>query len=219
MIKNSTILTETIPGWKIGVIRYSGITVSNSPKMLKGRLQLFQESLYFEQQDKELQDYPGIQEWRKTFKLAGTEASRYRPSVEALYRRIKKQNYLQPVNSAIDINNFFSLQYEIPLGIYDSDRISGDIIVTIGSEADEYEGINGKMNSMKNMILTRDDLGPFGSPFVDSKRTMVTEKTCNAIQFVYIRPSMSIEEAKKLTASLMGMFTSIHGGQSTFEIQ
>lgn len=219
MIKNSTVLTETITGWKIGVIRYSGITVSESPQMLKGRLQLFQESLYFEQQDKELQDFPGIKEWRKTFKLAGTDASRYRPSVEALYRRIKKQNYLQPVNSAIDINNFFSLQYEIPLGIYDSDRISGDITATIGSEADEYEGINGRMNSMNNMILTRDDLGPFGSPFVDSKRTMVTEKTSNAIQIVYIRPSMSIEEAKKLTASLMEMFTSIHGGQGSFDIQ
>ena len=38
-------------------------------------------------------------------------------------RRIAKQNYLKPFHLAVDLNNFFSLQYEIPIGIYDAEKI------------------------------------------------------------------------------------------------
>ncbi|PLT33922.1 hypothetical protein CUU64_10835 [Bacillus sp. V5-8f] len=186
--------------------------------MVKGRLQLFQESIFFDLQEKDLTDFKGIKEWRQIFKLAGTDPSRYRPSAEALYRRIKKQNYLTPVNSAIDLNNFFSLQYEVPIGIYNSDQISGDVTIKIGEAGEEYTGINGRINSMQNMIVSADDLGPFGSPFVDSNRTMVTEQTHNALQIIYLRPSMSKEEGYKLTKSLMDMFLQIHGGEASCRV-
>lgn len=218
MITIDSTLKEKIESFKIATITYKGIIVSDSPKMLKGRLQMFQESLYFETQEKELMDFPGLKEWRNIFKLAGGDPSRYRHSAEALYRRIKKQNYLPSIHSATDLNNFFSLQYESPLGIYDLDHIQGDIIFTIGTDYDEYEGINERNNTMKNIIISKDEIGAFGSPYVDSKRTMVTADTTNAIQFIYLRPSLSIEEAEKLTTSLMNMFTSIHGGEANFTI-
>ena len=116
--------------------------------MLKGRLQLFQESLFFDLQEKEFNDFKGIKEWREIFKVVGTDPSRYRPSVEALYRRIKKQNYLPSVHSAIDLNNFFSLRFEVPIGIYDCKNLAGDVTITIGETGDEYIGLNGRINSM-----------------------------------------------------------------------
>ncbi|WP_042349960.1 B3/B4 domain-containing protein [Bacillus massiliigorillae] len=212
------ILHEKIPGFKVAAISYRNIIVDASPQMLKGRLQLFQESLFFETQEKEIMDFAGLKEWRDTFKLAGTDAARYRHSAEALYRRIKKQNYLPSIHSATDLNNFFSLQYECPIGIYDCEAVKGNITLAIGNENDEYEGINERMNSLKNMILTKDEIGPFGSPYVDSKRTMVTPNTKNAIQFIYLRPSLSREEAEQLTQSLMNMFISICGGDASYKI-
>lgn len=211
-------LGSKIPDFKAGVITYHDIKVGESPQMVKGRLQLFQESIFFDLQEKGLTDFPGIKEWRQVFKAAGTDPSRYRPSAEALYRRIKKQNYLTSVNSAIDLNNFFSLQYEVPIGIYNRDHISGNTVIKIGEAGDEYTGINGRTNSMLNMITSADDLGPFGSPFVDSERTMVTEQTEQALQIVYLRPSISKEEGLKLTKSLMDMFVQIHGGEASYEV-
>lgn len=41
-------LASLIPGFKIGVIFYNNIEVGESPQMVKGRLQLFQESIYFD---------------------------------------------------------------------------------------------------------------------------------------------------------------------------
>lgn len=217
-IKISTNLKNTVPGFKTGIITYKDITVGASPQMLKGRLQLFQESLFFDLQEKELTDFKGIKEWREVFKAVGTDPSRYRPSAEALYRRIKKQNYISSVHSAIDLNNFFSLRFEVPIGIYDSKNLTGDITITIGKAEDEYIGLNGRTNSINNMITSVDQEGPFGSPFVDSERTKVTKDTKQALQIIYFGPSITIEQANKQTKALMEMFVQIHGGEGQYII-
>jgi DNA/RNA-binding domain of Phe-tRNA-synthetase-like protein len=211
-------LSELVPGFKVGIIQYQQIVVSESPQMLKGRLRLFQESLFFELENKNINDLEGINEWRSIFKSTGKDPNRYRPSVEALYRRIKKQNFIDTVQSAIDVNNFFSLQYQVPIGIYDMKQMDGNVLMKIGDPNEEYMGLNGRANSVENLIVSTDHLGPFGSPFVDSARTPVTFETNTALQIIYLRPSMNVVEAEKLTESLMNMFIQIHGGEGSFQV-
>ncbi|MEW9503126.1 B3/B4 domain-containing protein [Jeotgalibacillus marinus] len=201
-----------------GIIHYKGIQVSDSPQMIKGRLQLFQESIYFELQDKNVTDFEGIKEWRTIFKKLGKDPNRYRHSAEALYRRIKKQNYLKSVHSAIDINNFFSLEYQSPIGLYDVSKINGDISLRLGESQEAYDGLNGRFMSVESILVSVDDSGPFGSPFVDSTRTAVNKKTTDAIQIVYLRPSLSPKDQIKLTDSLKNMFIQVHGGTAEVDI-
>ncbi|CEG25955.1 B3/B4 domain-containing protein [Bacillus sp. B-jedd] len=211
----SSELNELIPGFKLGIIQYKGIVVGESPQMLKGRLQLFQESIFFDLEDKNVTELEGISEWRAVFKTGGKDPNRYRHSAEALYRRVQKQNYLPSIQSAIDLNNFFSLQYQVPIGVYDIDKLEADIMVRLGNPEEEYRGLNGRMNSLQNLIISADGQGPFGSPFVDSDRAPVTAETQNALQIIYHRPSTSCEDAEKMTKSLMDMFTQVHGGEAT----
>ncbi len=208
-------ILNVMPAFKIGLNHYTKITVSESPQMLKGRLQLFQEQLFFELDEKNITDFPGVEEWRDIWKAFGASPSRHRPSIEALLRRIKKQNYLSPFNSAVDINNFFSLQYEIPMGIYDTKLIDGDVTFNVGTTETTYEGLNGRLNHLSNLIVSADNHGAFGSPYVDSKRTAVTENTTSAIQVFFLRPSMQTQEATELLKAAGKMFTTIHGGNST----
>lgn len=217
-IQVSSALCDLIPGFSVGIIQYKDIQVGKSPQMLKGRLQLFQESIYFDLLEKNVTDLEGIKEWRSIFKTTGKDPNRYRHSAEALYRRVAKQNYLQSIHSAIDLNNFFSLEYQIPIGVYDSDKLLGNVTIKIGEENEEYTGLNGRTNNLANLMISADEQGPFGSPFVDSERTAVTEKTTNALQIVYLRPSASPEGKQKMTESLMNMFTQIHGGAGTYRI-
>ena len=180
--------------------------------MLKGRLQLFQEQLFFDLEDKAISDFPGIKEWRTIWKTLGADPNRYRHSTEALMRRVKKQNYINPFHSAVDLNNFFSLQHEIPAGIYDFDKLVGNVHISTGIEEDGYDGLNGRFNSLHNILFLKDDYSPFGSPFVDSVRTAVTEETTEALHVFFIRPSMDATEALELTTACGNMFTSISGG-------
>ncbi|CEG23535.1 B3/4 domain protein [Planococcus massiliensis] len=211
-------IKEILPDFKIGIIHYNNITVSDSPQMLKGRLQLFQEQLYFDLDEKELTDFPGLMEWKLAWKALGADPNRYRHSAEALFRRIKKQNYLKPVHSGVDMNNFLSLQYEIPLGLYDEDKIEGDVEIALGTEQDQYEGINNRLNTLTNIIVAKDNSGAFGSPYVDSLRTAVTEETKNALHIFYLRPSMDRDTALELLTAASNMFTGINGGDAEFYI-
>ncbi|THE10727.1 hypothetical protein E1I69_17745 [Bacillus timonensis] len=211
-IRISPQLKELVPDFKVGIIQYDHIEVGDSPQMIRGRLQTFQESLFFDLEDKPVSDVEGITEWRDIFKKVGTDPNRYRPSVEAIYRRIKKQNFLHSIHSAADLNNFFSIQYEIPIGIYDADTINGDIEIRVGQQEDEYMGINGRVIAMKDKILSSDDTGAFGSPYVDSERTAVTVETKKAIQIVYLKPSLQKDSCEKLITSLGAMYTQVHGG-------
>ncbi|MEH7385624.1 phenylalanine--tRNA ligase beta subunit-related protein [Bacillus sp. JJ1521] len=213
-IQISPQLKELVPDFKVGIIQYDHIEVGDSPQMIRGRLQTFQESLFFDLEDKPVTDVKGIAEWRDIFKKVGTDPNRYRPSVEAIYRRVQKQNFLNSIHSAADLNNFFSIQYEIPIGIYDADIINGDIEIRVGQPEDEYVGINGRLISMKDKILSGDDTGAFGSPYVDSQRTAVTIETKNAIQIVFLKPSLQMESCEKLITSLGAMFTQVHGGSA-----
>lgn len=217
-IQLSSEIIAKIPHFKLGIIEYKNITVGDSPQMVKGRLQLFQESIFFDLEDQDVTDLPGIKEWRKIFKTFGKDPNRYRHSAEALFRRVQKQNYLSPFQSAIDINNFFSLQYQVPIGIYDLDQLKGSVMLQIGQEGEEYLGLNGRMNSLYRLIISSDQQGAFGSPFVDSTRAPVSLATKNALQIIYLTPSTDLENAEKLTKSLMSMFTQIHGGEASFRI-
>jgi DNA/RNA-binding domain of Phe-tRNA-synthetase-like protein len=213
MITISDEIKNKIPNFKIGVIAYENITVSNTPQMLKGRLQLFQESLMFDMEKKELSDFQGLKEWRKLFKQIGTDPSKYRPSVEALYRRVKKGNVLMTDNSAIDINNFFSMQYEIPLGIYNIDALEKPISITVGNSDCHYDALNGRVVTMEDKFVTADAIGPFGSPIVDSKRTMITTETTRALHIIYFTASISSDEAKEMLRAIEKMFIQVHGGE------
>lgn len=205
-------LFHTVANLKLGINHYTKTTVSESPQMLKGRLQLFQEHLFFDLEEKPVTDFPGIKEWREVWKSFGANPSRYRHSTEALMRRIAKQNYLSPFHSAVDLNNFFSLQYVIPVGIYDAAKINGNITLSLGNKDTGYDGLNGRFNSLENILILTDDNGAFGSPYVDSVRTAVTEGTTEAIHVFFLRPSMDPFEAIELTTAAGNMFTNLNGG-------
>ena len=211
-------LYEIIPNIKIGIIQYDNIAIADSPQMIKGRLQLFQESLYFDLEETSINDYKEIKEWRSIFKQLGKDPNRYRHSAEALYRRVKKQQFLPSLNSAADINNFFSLKYRIPIGIYDRAHISGNIEIRSGIQGEVFEGLNGRTNQLEKLMISADEVGPFGSPYVDSTRTAVTHATTSAIQIVYLSPSIGKEDAERMLASLMNMFIQVNGGEGSISI-
>lgn len=215
MITISPKIKELVPQFKIGTITYHDIAISESPQMIKGRFQLFLESLKLE--DNTAADYPGVSEYRSVFKKLGTDPSRYRPASEALLRRALSGKELPPINSGVDINNFFSIRFAIPIGLYNLDKLEGDVEIRIGRAEDTYEGLNGREMNMEGKLLSADSLGAFGSPIVDSKRTMVDESVANALHIVYLQPSMDESEARDMLESMAKMFTQVNGG--TAEIQ
>ena len=208
-------VSERLPRLTLGILHYSGASVSDSPKMLQGRINYFVEGLRLEHDVSKLTEIEGIREWRAAFKQAGIDPSRYRPSSEALLRRLLQGNAFFWINSAVDINNFFSVHHALPFGIYDQDQLVGDVVFRIGCADDIYEGLNGREVNMEGKLLLSDENGAFGSPIVDSKRTSVTESSRNLMQVIFFHEQVSAQKQDEILGSVGRMFTEINGGEVT----
>ncbi|EIT86008.1 hypothetical protein A374_09234 [Fictibacillus macauensis ZFHKF-1] len=217
-IQIDSVILERVPTFKVGAIFYHNTVIDQSPQMLRGRFQLFLESLKLDALQYSVSDHDAIKEWRGVFKQLHMDPSRYKPSSEALLKRIYSGKTLDFMNGAVDLNNFFSLQYLLPIGIYDTDCLSGDITLTLGKTGEAYESLNGRLMNMEGRLLSKDANGPFGSPIVDSKRSAITAETTNALQLIYLRPSMTDDEAHQLLQAVQKMFVQVNGGSSTSHI-
>lgn len=122
---------------------------------------------------------------RGLYRRFGIDPTKTRPSSEALLRRVQRGQPWPAINSLVDVCNECSLAAQLPFGLYDMDRIVGDVILRRGGPGEEYEGIRKAMVHLAGRPALFDDLGPFGNPTSDSARTMVTTETTRALVVVF----------------------------------
>lgn len=122
---------------------------------------------------------------RTMYKRVGLDPTRTRPSSEALLRRVRKGDTLPRINSMVDVCNWCSLEFQLPYGLYDAEKIDGDVELRLGREGESYAGIRKDDVHVSGRITLADRLGPFGNPTSDSARTMVTTATTRALLVVF----------------------------------
>lgn len=128
---------------------------------------------------------PVIAKVRQAFKATGKDPSRYRPSSEALTRRVLSGKPLYNVNNVVDSGNLISLMTGVPIGCYDASNLSDDLALRIGQAEESYEGIGRGPINLEGLPILSDNNGPFGSPFSDSARTAVNEDTTKLLFVIY----------------------------------
>jgi DNA/RNA-binding domain of Phe-tRNA-synthetase-like protein len=122
---------------------------------------------------------------RTMYKRVGLDPTKTRPSSEALLRRVRKGESLPRINSMVDVCNWCSLEFQLPYGLYDAERIDGDVELRIGRAGESYPGIRKDDVNVGGRITLADRSGPFGNPTSDSARTMVTTATTHAMLVVF----------------------------------
>ncbi|PCK22417.1 hypothetical protein CEY02_04395 [Bacillus pumilus] len=181
------------PSIHVGQIEYSQIEVGKSPQMLKGRLRLFQESLFFEYEDKALEEVSAIKEWTDLL-----EDVPFLP----LLSHIQKEQFMDSTNSVQDLSIFFSLKYFLPILTLDADRLIEPFLLSKNRsghiEWQDGEGLKGL--------------------FSQTSKAQISQDTKNILQIILFPPSISREKSEDLIQSLTKMFVQIHGGESKYEL-
>ena len=147
---------------------------------------------------------------RTMYKRVGIDPTKRRPSSEALLRRVRKGEPLPRINSMVDVCNWCSLEFQLPYGLYDADRIDGDVVLRLGTEGESYAGIRKDDVHVAGRITLADSAGPFGNPTSDSERTMVTTSTARALVVVYAPREVDarrLDHVLEVTARRMGEHT------------
>ncbi len=141
---------------------------------------------------------------RELYRRFGTDPTRVRPSSEALFRRLRKGEPLPRINSLVDVANAMSVQLQVPVGLYDLDKVKGEeLVLRLGKEGETYAGIGKERVNVAGRICVADEAGPCGNPSADSERTMITTATERAA-WIYFLP-VSDEDIDR-TAELIAVF-------------
>lgn len=159
-----------------GVLVFDPVIVRDEPAVAAETDQLG-EQLRATHAGKQPAQIDGLAEARSLYKSFGVDPSRYRPSSEALLRRMLKGESLYRISNAVDACNLNSLRALLPVGMYDLDRVEGDVLLRAGREGEEYPGIRKGVVHLEGRLGLFDQAGPFGSPTSDSARTCVDEST------------------------------------------
>ncbi len=153
---------------------------------------------------------PGIAGTRAAYKALGKEPNRYRPSTEALCRRLVKGLELYRINALVDIINLLSVRSGYSIGGFDADRVAGDTVTLgVGEEGEPFEAIGRGQLNIACLPVLRDSLGPIGTPTSDHERTKLTLGTRRLLMSAHIyNEEMPADEFIALTDSLLTRFCS-----------
>lgn len=130
---------------------------------------------------------PAIAATRKAYKALGKEPNRYRPSAEALNRRVLQGKGLYRINALVDIINLISLNTGYSIGGFDADCIIGETLTLgVGRSEEVFHAIGRGVLNIENLPIYRDEVGGIGTPTSDTERTKLTEDTKRLLMTVNV---------------------------------
>lgn len=157
-----------------------------------------------------IKDMPAIRATREAYKKCGKDPSRYRPSGEALCRRILRGLPLYQIDTLVDLINVVSIRYGYSIGGFDMDKIQGDSLeLGIGRAGEPYEGIGRGELNIEGMPVYRDAVGGIGTPTSDHERTKLGLETTNLLAIINgYSGKEGLEEAARYMVQLLEDYAS-----------
>lgn len=157
-----------------------------------------------------------IQATREAYKLCGKDPSRYRPSAEALCRRILKGSPLYQIDTLVDLINLVSIASGYSIGGFDADKIAGDTLTLgIGRAGEPYEGIGRGPLNIEGMPVYRDVEGGIGTPTSDNERTKISPDTTRLLAIINgYSGEEGLLEAGRYMQDLLRRYAASDGGEA-----
>jgi DNA/RNA-binding domain of Phe-tRNA-synthetase-like protein len=203
-----------LPGVRLGIVEADELTVSPSDEELR---MLVDEACARKRRDltvETLAQAQAVRAVRAMFREWGMDPSKYRPSSEALLRRVVQGKGLYPISNVVDVANLGSIETGWPYGCYDRGRIHPPLVFRHGAAGERYERVGKEMWHLEGRPVLADTEGPLGSPISDSTRTMITESAKSAWIVIFAPRATSddlLDDASSRVSERLGRFAGANG--------
>lgn len=182
-----------LPGWLLAWARLETTGDANARAALAARRERIAAS--FRASDTErLAQEPVVAALRRLFRAAGTDPTRYRPSSEALLRRLAKGADLPEIHPLVDLNNQLSIELRVPACILAEGSFRFPVTLRAGRAGESLDSMRGPLD-LEGKPLLEDADGPFGTPITDGHRVKVRDDTTAAWLVAYL-PEQLIPESR-----------------------
>ena len=179
----SDTIRKVCPELVLAVIRCEVMNPVTSPELwseMEAEIQRFSNTYTLE----DINQRPEIKATRLIYKKLGKDPNRYRPSAEALCRRILRNIPVYKVSTLVDIINLVSIRSGFSIGGFDIDKIQGNIELVAGTDKDEFEAIGRGILNVEGLPLYRDQTGGIGTPTSDHERTKLSADTTKLLMII-----------------------------------
>lgn len=152
---------------------------------------------------------------RDAYRACGKDPSRYRPSAEALRRRLLRGLALYQIDTLVDLINLVSLRTGYSIGGFDADKIVGKVLTLgVGRQDEPFEGIGRGVLNIECMPVIRDAVGGIGTPTSDHERTKMSVGTRHILAVINgYSGNEGLREAAEMTADLLSRYASAQACQ------
>jgi DNA/RNA-binding domain of Phe-tRNA-synthetase-like protein len=210
------------PGYVRGVVVAQGLTNGPSPSGLVELLRDAENMVRRQLNPESLTEHPRIAAWREAYRAFGAKPAKFRPSVEAMARRVLKNDPLPSINALVDIGNVVSLRRVVPAGGHAIDVLRSDIelrpaagdeiFVPLDSEEAEHPAAGEIIFVQGKTVLTR------RWTWRQARHTLVLPET-TAVEFnVDGLPPVPVEEIAGACREIAGLIEEFCGGRARSEI-
>ena len=154
----------------------------------------------------------------EAYKRCGKDPGRYRPSAEALRRRLMRGIPLYQIDTLVDLINLVSLRTGHSIGGFDADKIQGAYLeLGIGKAGEPFEGIGKGVLNIEGLPVYRDASGGIGTPTSDNERTKMNLGTTHILAIVNgYNGKKGLKEAAEMIQSLLNEYAESDSSELIF---
>jgi DNA/RNA-binding domain of Phe-tRNA-synthetase-like protein len=167
--------------------------------------------------------HPNILSWRQAFKAFECDPQKYRCSAEALARQVLKGNSIWGINPLVDIYNFISLKYIVPVGGENLSAIVGDVQLTFATGTEEFIRLGSTENDPPEPgeVIYKDDTGVLCRRWNwrEAERTKLIPQTTDAIIVLDAMPPMAYADVERATQELAELIKHYCGGTTECSVR
>lgn len=206
-----TQIRRTAPDYA-GVMIRCHVSNQVSPESLWQEMKIQSDQFRQRYRIEDINKLGGIYEMRQLYKQLGKDPNRYRPSAEALCRRIINGKNLYRINALVDIINLVSVCTGFSIGGFDADKVVGSIGVGVGVSGELFEAIGRGLLNIEGLPVYRDQAGCIGTPTSDEERTKLTLETTNLLMIIHSAGGKEgLDDALRLSERLLRTYVSATG--------
>ena len=210
------------PGYLRGVVLAHGVHNPPSPPSWSRRCARPRQALCTRLTPETITSHPRIESWREAYRSLGVKPSEFRPSVEALARRVLKRDPLPAISTLVDIGTLASIHNLMPIGAHAIDHVTGDIGLRLATGAETFEPFGADLVEHPlpgevvfvegDVVLTR------RWTWRQAKHTLVVPETTAIEVNVDALPPLTRPEVERICQEVAALVQRYCGGTLRWEI-
>jgi DNA/RNA-binding domain of Phe-tRNA-synthetase-like protein len=165
-----------------------------------------------------LAEVKNIAVWREAYKTFGAKPTKFRPTHEAMARRLLKDGAWPDINPIVDIYLTNQIDHLLPHGGYDATTLAGDLSLYVSPGNEPFEPLGGGQEVTEpGEIVYRDQQRVLTRRwnYRDCDATKITELTTDFILMIEATEAIEASVVEAACSDLAGRYTRAFEGRFT----